>query len=63
MSNKYKNISDQTQTIVGVGVVGPGQEFTTSQELINPNLQPLGNQAGATQPVEIPVEQVEEIAQ
>lgn len=41
MKTKYKNISDQELVIVGIGVVAAGQEFISSQEIINPNIQKL----------------------
>lgn len=42
MRNIYKNTSDETLAIVGVGVVEAGQEFVSSQEIINPNIENLG---------------------
>jgi translation initiation factor 6 (eIF-6) len=56
MSTKYKNISEMEQTIIGVGVVKAGQEFISSQEIINPNIQVVG-EAETKQPEQPPVDE------
>jgi len=38
----YKNISDTTQTLIGVGIINPGQEVVVTEEIINTNFQKTG---------------------
>lgn len=40
---KYKNLSDLTQVIPGVGEVGPGEIIESETELRNANLQLLSS--------------------
>lgn len=36
---RYKNISDQQQTVIGVGEVGPGGSIETLEPINNPNFE------------------------
>lgn len=42
---KYKNVSSQEQTVMGFGVVKPGQTIITQRKLENPNFEYLGDHA------------------
>jgi len=36
---KYRNTSNQTQALIGFGVVEPGKTIETSREINNPNFE------------------------
>lgn len=48
MTYRYKNVSDQDQDIIGLGLVPAGAEFTTSIEINNPNFEKLGDTPAET---------------
>lgn len=39
MKRKYKNVSEQPQTLIGVGVVKPGDSVTVEGDITNPNFE------------------------
>jgi hypothetical protein len=42
MSYKYKNVSGNTQALIGFGVFAPEEELITDKAVENPNFQYLG---------------------
>lgn len=52
---KYRNVTDQELTVIGVGKVEPGQTIETDEPVQNPNLQLVDG--GRMVNVEAPVEQ------
>lgn len=52
---KYRNKSDQEQTVIGVGKVEPGKTIETDEPVHNPNLELVSG--GRMVNVEAPVEQ------
>jgi len=50
---KYKNISENDQSIVGVGLVLAGQEFQSPRLIENPNIERLGGSPEVSAPAEI----------
>ena len=61
---KYKNVSDSEQSLTGFGLIKPGQEFTTSRVVDNPNFDLLesdqADEAAATENVAAESEQPQE---
>jgi len=37
----YKNISNTTQTLIGVGIINPGQEVVVTEEIVNTNFEKI----------------------
>ena len=37
--NKYRNISNQTQALIGFGVVKPNETIETEEKINNPNFE------------------------
>ena len=37
--NKYRNISNQTQALIGFGVVKPNETIETKEKINNPNFE------------------------
>jgi len=38
----YKNISDTTQTLIGVGIINSGQDVVVTEEIVNANFEKIG---------------------
>ncbi len=55
---KYRNISNQTQTLIGFGVVEPNAVIETENEINNPNFKLVVNEPfKAKDPEEVGVKQ------
>lgn len=53
MKFTYKNTSNQTQNLVGFGIVEPGQTVDTDERIINPSFQLVSRDGSAPTPENI----------
>lgn len=58
MSKKYKNVSDEELNLIGHGIIKPGEEITSDEEIINPNFQEVGGVESPVAPTPQPQEEI-----